>query len=238
VIVFTHDLVFLTLLSDRAEAAERVEADQGKGRRSVRYPAAWLRREARWFALSAIESFFSWTEHVFIHIAILQGSCLTGEDVANLAKADWAEKFKAALNVATPSNKSYYDQLGIVRRQLRNFVAHGAFGKGGEAFSFHSTAGAVPIILPHRRDRSSFRFGRGVDFVASETISLIHAFIEYLWSGARAPAKIYIQDYELPLVLTKAVDGTYARAMASVQSMTEYAYYEAGMRDRYMDMDF
>lgn len=234
---------YLHLYRERQKEAEdrkgeRVETGLGEGRRSVGYLTSGLKREARWFALSAIESFFSWTEHVFIHIAILQGNCLTGEDVADLAKADWAEKFKAALNVATPSNKSYYDQLVIVRRQLRNFVAHGAFGKGGEAFSFHSAAGAVPMILPHRHDHASFRFGRGVDFVASETISLIEAFVEHLWSGSRAPAKIYIQDYELPLVLTKAADGTYARAMESVQSMTEYAYYEASMRDRYMDMDF
>ena len=40
-----------------------------------------LRKEAIWYAISAIESFFNWTEHVFILIAILNGKIKTGVDV-------------------------------------------------------------------------------------------------------------------------------------------------------------
>lgn len=40
------------------------------------YPAWELRQNAEWLALAAIEAFFSWTEHVFIHIAILSGNIL------------------------------------------------------------------------------------------------------------------------------------------------------------------
>jgi len=36
--------------------------------RSVSSPSFQLRTEAQWLALSAIEAFFSWTEHAFIHI--------------------------------------------------------------------------------------------------------------------------------------------------------------------------
>ena len=35
-------------------------------------PIFELRREARWLGLAAVEAFFSWTEHVFIHIAVLR----------------------------------------------------------------------------------------------------------------------------------------------------------------------
>jgi len=194
--------------------------------------------EARWFAQGAIESFFCWTEHVFIHIAILHGNCSTGEDVENLAKAQWNEKFKVALEITDPITKRFYDDLTVLRRQLRNFVAHGAFGKDGEAFHFHSSAGAVPMLLPHRRDRSKFRFGKGVDFVDDKAISLIRDFIDHLWSGSREPAKIHIQDYGLPLNLTKVVNGDYARAMASVDAMASYADYQAHLIDRYANMDF
>jgi len=234
---------YLGLYDARREEAENmrrehVETDLGEGRRIISFPATGLRREAQWFALSAIESFFSWTEHVFIHIVILQGKCSTGEEVAELAKSEWGSKFKVALDLGDARTKSLYDDLTVMRRRLRNFVAHGAFGKDGEAFHFHSAVGAVPMLLPYRRERSAFRFGQGVDFVADEAISLVRKFVEHLWSGSRAPAKIYIQEYGLPLVLTKVVNGEYARAMASVETMTEHAYYEAGMRDRYMDMDF
>ena len=205
---------------------------------TVAFPAVELNREAKWLGLSAIECFFSWTEHVFIHIAILRGNCATGEEVAKLAKVEWAEKFKAALDITDPTTKRFYDQLAIVRRQVRNFVAHGAFGKDGEAFHFHSTAGAVPMLLPHRQNRTALKFGQGVDFVATEAIALIRDFIEHLWSGSREPAKIHIQDYGLPLNLTKVVDGDYAGAMASVDSMESYADYQAHLNDRYANMDF
>ena len=36
-------------------------------------------QKASWLALAAIDAFFAWTEHIFIHIAILQGNITTGE---------------------------------------------------------------------------------------------------------------------------------------------------------------
>ncbi len=60
-------------------------------------PAFELLREAQWLGISAVEAFFAWTEHVFIHIAILRGKCQTGQDVSQLAASEWAKKFKAWL---------------------------------------------------------------------------------------------------------------------------------------------
>ena len=111
----------------RAEAErradERVETRRDNGY-DIYFPTFGLRREAKWLALSAIESFFSWTEHVFILLAILRGNVVTGDAVAKLAAQNWDVKFKAALDVNDPETKRYYDDLIIVRRQLRNFVAH------------------------------------------------------------------------------------------------------------------
>lgn len=72
-------------------------------------PALALRKRAEWLALSAIDSFFSWTEHVFIHCAILNGKAITGEDVADLADNEWANKFKAAININERESKEFYD---------------------------------------------------------------------------------------------------------------------------------
>jgi hypothetical protein len=74
--------------------------------------------------------------------------------------------------------------------------------------------------------------------VPDKAIALIRAFVDHLWSGSRAPARIHIQEYELPLILTKAKSGEYASAMASPESMEEYAQYEAELMDRYANMDF
>lgn len=197
-----------------------------------------MKREARHFALAAIEGFFSWTEHVFIHIAILRGLCSTGEEVAALVKAGWGEKYKAALDIRDPNDKRFYDDLVALRRQLRNFVAHGSFGRDGEALQFHSRAGAVPMLLPHKRSNSTFRFGSGINFRTGPSIDLIKAFVAHLWTGDRSPAKIYLQNYALPVILTHVKDGTYASAMQSDADMEEFASYFAAMRDRHANMDF
>lgn len=241
--LFDHVDFYLDLYDARMKEAEErkgeaIKTDIGPNAWSTHYPSYDLMREARHFAIAAIEGFFSWTEHVFIHIAILRGLCSTGEEVATLAKSEWAKKYRAAIDISDPNDKRFYDDLTLLRRQLRNFVAHGSFGKEGEAFQFHSRAGAVPMLLPHKRSKSAFRFGTGLNFETGPSIDLIKAFIAHLWTGDRSPAKIYLQNYELPVVLTQVKDGTYASAMQSDADMEDFASYSAAMRDRHANMDF
>jgi hypothetical protein len=59
-----------------------------------------------------------------------------------------------------------------------------------------------------------------------------------LWEGPRAPAKIYVQEYELPLILTMARDGTYRKAMTSVEEVTSFANHLAGQMDNAANMDW
>ena len=197
--------------------------EQGRFKSASMVMPAWkLNREARWLGLAALEAFFSWTEHIFIHIAILRGVCTTGKEVRDLAGARWADKFKSALNVDEPETKALYDELTLIRRQLRNKVSHGAFGEQREAFSFHSSAGAVPMLLPHNRTGESFRFGTGVDLDPARAFDVIERFLSCLWSGNRSGMKFYIQDSDLPSILSMSADGTYARAQASKQDMINF----------------
>ena len=213
---------------------ERVVTTMGN-MTSTTVPVFDLRREANWLALAAIECFFSWTEHVFIHMAILSGSCITGAAVATLARSDWPTKYKAALDLDDPISKQFYDELVSVRRQIRNFIAHGSFGKQGEAFSFHSSAGAVPVRFSDRTD--DFRVGLGVDFEELEAISIIERFVDHLWSGPRAPARIFLES-GLPLILPMAAQGDYRKAMASESEMIEFTDYLGGMADNAANMDW
>ena len=61
-----------------------------------------------------MEAFFSWTEHVFIHIAVLRGACTTGREVSQLASADWSTKLKAALDIGEPEMQVLYDEMVII----------------------------------------------------------------------------------------------------------------------------
>jgi hypothetical protein len=182
-------------------------------------PLAHMEQNSSWLALAAIDAFFAWTEHIFIHLAILQGRIRTGEQVAKIAESEWKIKLKCALDITDNVAKKHFDDLVTIRRQLRNFMAHGAFGKQGQAFSFHSSAGAVPVILDHRTSRSQFSLTPELAFDDEEALATIDKFIVYLWSGGREPARIYIQDSALRLFLPMASDGTYAAAMTTVDDM-------------------
>lgn len=203
---------------------------------SVRFPSHALHLEAEWNAQAAVEAFFSWTEHAFIHLAILQGRLRSGEDVANMAASDWKTKFKSALDLSDAETRDYYGNLLDLRAQIRNFMAHGAFGKRGEAFSFHSGAGAVPLLLTGRQMHRYSLIGKAA-FDEGRAIAEIEKFIEHLWSGPRRPARDYIFS-SLPSILTYVADGTYARAMQSGHDMTEFLDHLTQRFDNAANMDW
>jgi hypothetical protein len=205
--------------------------------RSHRYPYLELKQEAEWLAVGAIDAFFSWTEHVFIHIGILTGKLKTGEGVANLAGDTWENKAKAALDLSDKTTKRFYEELLEIRRQFRNYIAHGAFGKQGEAFRFHSSAGSVPLTLNDRAGGWPSILDH-VAFDETEAISTIEKFIEHLWFGALAPARIYIEEAALPVILTYANDGTYSKAMSSSEEMTAFVGHLSYQMDKAANMEW
>lgn len=223
-------------LHKNERVVEKQTSEDGTEITSVSFPSYTLHREAKWNAQAAIEAFFSWTEHVFIHLAILQGRLRSGKDVADIATADWKAKFKAALDVSDSETHSHYEKLLGLRTQIRNFMAHGAFGKQGEAFSFHSGAGAVPVLITGRQ-RHRYSFTGELAFDESAALTDIEEFITHLWSGSRAPAQYYLGS-DLPSILTYVVDGTYAQAMQSGEEMQEFVDHLTGQFDRAGDMDW
>jgi hypothetical protein len=216
-------------------APEDIVSDH-KLRLSHMFPAIRLLEEAEWSAQAAIEAFFSWTEHVFIHLAILQGTIQTGDEVANLAEADWKAKYKAALDISNVKAKRHYDSLIALRTQIRNFMAHGAFGKSGEAFSFHSGAGAVPVLLT-RSPKHRYALTGTPAFDEKSALQELESFVAYLWSGPRAPARECL-DSDLPTVLTFASDGTYSDAMESVDTMIKFVRRRLDEQERVANMDW
>jgi hypothetical protein len=205
---------------------------------AYRFPAFRLTQEARWIGMAAIDAFFAWTEHVFIHLAIIQGRVVTGDEVAGLIGAEWQEKYKKALDITDKDSKRFYDSLGMFRRQIRNYMAHGSFGKQGEAFKFHSGAGAVPVMLDEVRGVRRFSLTQEIEFEEEIALSTIEEFIAHLWSGPRQPAWTYIQNADLPLILTFASDGTYKDAMQTVEHMERFAHGLTMQLDNAANMDW
>jgi len=192
----------------------------------------------RWSAIATVEAFYSWTEHLFIHIAILLGKAKSGPAVVGLIDAEWKQKFKTVFDISDPESKRYYDELLELRREVRNFAAHGAFGKNGEAFDFHSGAGAVPIQLRVNNGKSTFTVENSYEIEDAKAVELTTSFVEYLWAGSLAPAKIYLEEASLPTVLTYGEDGTYDAAMQSAEDMSELVGHIVEQADRAANMDW
>lgn len=217
---------------------ERQRLDRSELVAKFKFPFTRRSDEANWLALAAIEAFFAWTEHILIHIGILRGKITTGEGVAKMVGSEWKDKFKNAFDLSDPTAKDFLDALLSLRRQLRNFMTHGAFGKEGEAFRFHSSIGAVPVALDYRAAQPKFSLTPELAFDDEDAIETIERFIAYLWSGSREPARLYIQESSLPLILPWATDGTYALAMSSSQNMREYILSVEEEFDRAANMDW
>lgn len=64
------------------------------------FPAFHLIAESNWLAISAVEAFFAWTEHIFIHVALMTGRKSTATEVTEMPEADWSVKFQSALDLA------------------------------------------------------------------------------------------------------------------------------------------
>jgi hypothetical protein len=231
----------------KQKALERERADSPKINLSVKRKNAFHRRMKRqtekryhsqWLTLSAVEAFFAWTEHVLILVALITNRISTASEVSSLAQGNWDKKFKSALSVKDRETKAHYDRLMALRNELRNHVAHGTFGKDGAAYYFHSKTGAVPVLLPHKSRHHQFKLGDDLHFDESSAITAMDEFALFLWSGERKPAKLYIQESELPIILTSIANGTYAKAMSSVKDMKTFIDYLTEEFDRAANMDW
>lgn len=214
-----------------------IQTQLSETQRIINIPFYELKRESEWLALAAIDAFFSFTEHIFIHAAILNSRLLTGEDVADLTEKDWATKFKASINIQDPTIKLHYDKLVVIKNQIRNYIAHGAFGKNGEAFQFHSAVGAVPMLMPHQIGVSRFSIQGGTAFQEQEAITAIEQFMEFYWESNAFPEIIYIQS-SLPSILSYAADNTYKNAMTSISNMESFIEYLSQVFDNAANMDW
>lgn len=194
--------------------------------------------ESIWLAMVTIESFFSWSEHIFIHLALLTGRISDSQETIDLISSEWDKKFKATLDVSDNETHKHYNNLLHIKNEIRNFVIHGGIGKQGEAFSFHSGTGAIPVFLPHKKRNRKFLISDGLQFDPETALGLIDEFINFLWEGDRYPAYAYLCESALPIIFTHVTDGTYKRAMASKEDMESFIRYIEEIFDRSANMDW
>ena len=153
-----------------------------------------------------------------------------------MAIDNWREKFRTALDLDDPCFKKHYDKLLLLRVQMRNFMAHGAFGKRGEAFLFHSGAGAVPVLLAEN-GKNRYSFSGAPAFDESEAIRDIDSFLYHFWSSDLSPVRSYLFS-TVPSILTFVADTTYSKAMRSDEAMAELVEYLENRMDAAANMEW
>lgn len=197
-------------------------------------------RESQWLAMDAIEAFFSWTEHVFVLLAVIMGKVKTGEEVNEIINSDWNKKYKMIFDISKKKDNEFYLKLLSIRRQVRNYMAHGTFSNDMRTFYFHSSTGVIPLNYKNL-SKKNFTFNLEnlyLNLIDYKTINVLKNFIDFIWSCERKPAKLYIQDSGLPLVLTEAQKGIYTKIMKSSKEMNEYIDRKIWEQERAMNMDF
>ena len=205
------------------------------------FSSAGPREEAAWLGQAAIDSFFSWTEHVFVHLAILLGKQkVNSGDKCNkfITNGRWGEKYKAVLDFERDIQaREYYDSLTEIR-ELRNFATHGHFGKGRETFWTPTSIGCVPYNVYLAKAKSPWRHNPSVGFTEHNSLQTIEKFIDYLWSDARQPARIILQESCHPTFLKFMRSGEYAKAMESEEGMESLVRCIDNKLDIDENMDF
>ncbi|CAF3326891.1 unnamed protein product [Rotaria sp. Silwood2] len=196
------------------------------------------KQQTIWLAISCIDAFFSWTEHLFIHLAIVGQYLSNGNKVTTLMLEDWQTKFKAGIPDTSKDLHSYFNELIAIRQQVRNFIAHGAYGKDGAAFYFHSNTGAVPVKMDYKKGKKKFSLELDLTFNYEDAIKLIQDFINTLENGSLELPMLYTQKYALPTVLSFASNGFYQTAMIDKNSFEACADYISKLFDDAGNMDW
>jgi len=204
---------------------------------SISYPAYELRNQSVWLHEAAVDAFFAWCEQALVHVAVLMGKLTNGKEIAELLKREFGEKCKQVLNLSNAKDKASYDDILSLRVELRNYIAHGSFGKDGSTFQFHSRVGAVPLRILDSENSSGFSFGTEGTRDWENDYSRIESFLNQLWSEGRRPAKQYLET-GFPCVLTYATDGTYQHAMQDEEEMKRFIEFLSRQIDDAANMDF
>ncbi|NHO43108.1 hypothetical protein GOB83_13145 [Acetobacter fabarum] len=204
---------------------------------TISFPAYDFRKQSVWLHETAVDAFFCWCEQALVHIAVLMCKLTTGKEIADLLRREFGEKCKLVFDLSVSDDKLVYDEILDLRTELRNYVAHGSFGKDGSTFQFHSRVGSVPLKILDNDNRSEFRFGTYNVRNWENDYARIERFLSQLWSMGRGPARQYLET-GFPCVLTLATDGTYQQAMKSDEEMGKFIEVWAHMIDDSANMDF
>lgn len=106
-------------------------------------------REGFFFGSAAIDSYFSWLEHILVLILPFVGYDPSSDNLVEFIRGSWSDKLKKVWCLNSDKElKSLYDALHEIKERFRNPLAHGGFEKSGTSLGVHMQGlGAIPFRL-------------------------------------------------------------------------------------------
>jgi hypothetical protein len=95
----------------------------------------------------------------------------------------------------------------------------------------------VPVLMPHNGRSVRFSMQGDLSFREETALSVIEEFIKFLHTGKQSAAFKYVQESELPTVLTYVANGKYKLATTSMEAMNALIYETQEQFDRSANME-
>jgi len=203
--------------------------------------ASWspfrFEREGGYFATAMMDSFFSRLEHTLVMLAPFTRMDLKNRGLTEFVGLPWGEKFKQMFDISCSTYaKTLYDELVQTKEAFRNPNSHGGFLKKGASFYFHTSAGALPVLLT--------KSNRGIDFVVTsvpsktydEICELFDKVDEFLASCDLGEAFEYV-DAGLPIAVDDASRREYWQALDD-EEFANLIEIHSDTHEQHMNMDY
>ncbi len=149
---------------------------------------AKVNNELLYNTIAMLDAYFSFLEHLFVLVAPL---CQDSIRLVDFIEDLWTDKYKALFDIrSNPRAKSFYDQLGGMKKRFRNFYAHGAFEKKGASFYIHiPNIGAIPAQFSEIKNSITFDFFPVEEDSFADICRIIDTFEEWLKSADSGVAR-------------------------------------------------
>ncbi len=158
-------------------------------------------REALYFGLGMLDSYFSWFEHAMVLLLPFAGYDPATDDLVAFIGDNWADKYDRILGFQDATSKRHYEELNEIKERLRNTYAHGGFEKRGGSLGIHLDGfSPVPATMTRVVHSASFRLFPIDGAKLAEVKATLDAFDGYL--AQRYPAGMAFVDSGIPLVFS------------------------------------
>jgi len=197
-------------------------------------------REAFFFASAALDSYFSYLEHLLVLLLPFADFDPVKDNLVEFINSFWAEKFKRIFDLPSdPEAERVYHSLLQVKERFRNPLTHGGFDKDGTTLNFHVPGlGAIPASLSKFHKSINYGFNPIVEASFTEVCVTLDAADKFIATGPRRLAFRCCAESPVQISFDEASLKRFKNAMQSDAEMDEFIEGMLTAMDNAANMDW